>query len=88
MLNTKDVSGYLAPLRPVILGLHAVSIPGEKNTLSANDTAAAAQEAGLAAQEAIDVEAALRSILKAEPQARVLICGSLYLAGRILRDHS
>ncbi len=88
MLNTKDVSGYLAPLRPVILGLHAVSIPGEKNTLSANDTAAAAQEAGLAAQEASDVEAALRSILKAEPQARVLICGSLYLAGRILRDHS
>lgn len=42
MLNTKDVSGYLRPLAEKALSLTAVSIPGEANTLSADETARAA----------------------------------------------
>ena len=42
MLNTKDIAGYLAPVVPHIKALHAVSIPGEANTLPAETTAAAA----------------------------------------------
>ena len=87
MLNTKDVSGYLRPLAAQAESLIAVSIPGEANTLSAKDTAAAATHVGLAAREAESVQAALASILKAEPTARVLICGSLYLAGNILQEN-
>lgn len=87
MLNTKDVSGYLRPLAAQAQSLIAVSIPGEANTLSAEETAAAATQVGLAASEAESVQAALASILKAEPAARVLICGSLYLAGNILREN-
>ncbi|MEM1004663.1 MAG: folylpolyglutamate synthase/dihydrofolate synthase family protein, partial [Pseudomonadota bacterium] len=34
MLNTKDVTGYLAPLAQQVLSLTAVSIPGEAATLS------------------------------------------------------
>ena len=68
--------------------LHGVPIPGEKNTLSAEDTVAAARDARLSAHAAGDVDAALETILSGVPHARVLICGSLYLAGRILQNHS
>jgi dihydrofolate synthase / folylpolyglutamate synthase len=85
MLNTKDVRGYLAPLSRVADGLVAVSIPGEANTLPASDTAKASADVGLDAQIAEDATAALELILKTIPHARVLICGSLYLAGSVLR---
>ncbi|MEP3785114.1 folylpolyglutamate synthase/dihydrofolate synthase family protein [Ascidiaceihabitans sp.] len=87
MLNTKDVSGYLAPLADHAEHLTAVSIPGEANTLSAADTAKAAQGVGMQAQTAEDVAGALTQILATAPDARVLICGSLYLAGAILREN-
>ncbi|KPA21064.1 Bifunctional protein FolC [Shimia sp. SK013] len=87
MLNTKDVGGYMAPLAAQAEALHAVSIPGEAATLSAAETAAAARAAGLAAQEADSVEAALAAIVAQNPNARVLICGSLYLAGHVLRSN-
>jgi dihydrofolate synthase/folylpolyglutamate synthase len=87
MLNTKDVTGYMAPLAGVAQSLHAVSIPGQAATLTASDTAAAARAAGLAAQEADSVAAALASLTAQTPDARILICGSLYLAGEILKEN-
>ena len=87
MLNTKDIGGYLTPIAPHIEKLIAVSIPGEMNTLPAADTAAAARDAGMQAEMAEDVLAATRNIVKITPNARILICGSLYLAGNILRNH-
>lgn len=87
MLNTKDVTGYLRPLARHADSLHAVSIPGEKATLPAATTAEAARTVGMTAYEAEDVSAALRSIVAHTPKARVLICGSLYLAGNILRHN-
>ena len=85
MLNTKDVRGYMAPLAHVAQSLTAVSIPGETATLSAQETAQAARDVGLTAYEAGSVETALSEIASKDPHARVLICGSLYLAGDILR---
>ncbi len=87
MLNTKDVRGYMAPLAGQVQQLHAVSIPGEKNTLPAEMTRDAAQAVGIEAVTAPDVAAALAAITAQNPQARVLICGSLYLAGAILREN-
>jgi dihydrofolate synthase/folylpolyglutamate synthase len=87
MLNTKDVSGYLRPLATQAASLTGVSIPDEVNTLSAEDTAEAAKNVGLAASTAPSVQAALDAILVKSPEARVLICGSLYLAGNILREN-
>ena len=87
MLNTKDISGYLAPLAQQAKTLTAVSIPGEANTLPAVETAAAAQGVGLISSVADSVSEALASIVKDDPHARVLICGSLYLAGNILREN-
>ncbi|AXC48581.1 bifunctional folylpolyglutamate synthase/dihydrofolate synthase [Paracoccus suum] len=85
MLNTKDVTGYMRPLAAVAKSLTAVAIPGEPNTLPAEATAAAAAEVGLSARIAADVAEAVSSLAQAHPGARLLICGSLYLAGRVLR---
>ncbi|UWQ49433.1 bifunctional folylpolyglutamate synthase/dihydrofolate synthase [Leisingera caerulea] len=87
MLNTKDVSGYMAPLAPHAASLTAISIPDEINTLSAEDTEAAARSVGIKAGTAQSTMAALKAITAEDPQARVLICGSLYLAGHILREN-
>lgn len=88
MLNTKDVTGYMRPLAAVAETLTAVSIPNETNTLPANTTRDAARAVGIAATAAESVMAALQAIVMKEPQARVLICGSLYLAGTILRENA
>ena len=87
MLNTKDVTGYMQPLAPQTKALYAVAIPGEPNTLPAETTRAAAHAAGIPAETAASVAEALASITAQNPQARVLICGSLYLAGTVLRDN-
>lgn len=88
MLNTKDIAGYLSPMTAHVEKLVAVSIPGELNTLPAEDTAAAAQQAGILSETAVDVITAAGDIAKTDPDARILICGSLYLAGNILRSHA
>lgn len=87
MLRTKDVAGFLRPLAPLVAGLQAVSIPGETATLPAEQTQAAAEAAGIVAALASSVEAALAAVAARDPAARVLICGSLYLAGAVLREN-
>ncbi len=87
MLNTKDVSGYLAPLAAVSESLHAVSIPGEAATLSGEETAKAATSVGLTSATAESAAEAVKAIRSEHPDARILICGSLYLAGHILREN-
>jgi dihydrofolate synthase / folylpolyglutamate synthase len=87
MLNTKDIAGYLRPLAQHADSLYAVSIPGEANTLPAEVTRNAALTAGITADIAPSVAAAVAIIAKATPHARVLICGSLYLAGNVLREN-
>lgn len=87
MLNTKDVTGYMRPLASAVTRLHAVSIPGEKNTLPAEVTRDAALSVGIDAVAAVSVGDALAAIAADTPDARVLICGSLYLAGAILREN-
>jgi dihydrofolate synthase/folylpolyglutamate synthase len=87
MLNTKDVAGYMRPLGPFVTRLHAVSIPGEANTLPADTTRDAARATGLDATSATSVAEAVKTIAAATPAARILICGSLYLAGAILREN-
>ncbi|UWR22294.1 folylpolyglutamate synthase/dihydrofolate synthase family protein [Sulfitobacter sp. S190] len=88
MLNTKDTAGYLSPLATQVEGLFAVSIPGEAATLEASETAKMAAGVGMDAHVSNTVSNALGAILSINPDARVLICGSLYLAGNILRENA
>ena len=78
----------MRPLAGHVTQLHAVSIPGEKNTLPAEVTRDAALSVGIPAEAAPSVAGALAEIAAKSPEARVLICGSLYLAGAILRENS
>jgi len=87
MLNTKDIAGYLRPMAAVAQSLTAVSIPGEANTIAAEDTARHARAVGLPAQTAASVRDAIITLTASHPQARILICGSLYLAGHVLREN-
>lgn len=86
MLNSKDPKGFLQHFLGIAESVTAVSIPGEPNTLSAAETAKAARAAGLNVTVAEDVRSAMADVSKNAPDARVLICGSLYLAGAVLRD--
>ena len=88
MLRTKDARGYLRHLAPHLSELFAVSIPGSEATLSAEETQGAASEVGITSQAAASVASALSAIAQQAPGARILICGSLYLAGEVLRQNS
>ncbi|MTH78991.1 bifunctional folylpolyglutamate synthase/dihydrofolate synthase [Paracoccus aestuariivivens] len=87
MLNTKDVEGYMRPLASQIRSMIAVPIPGAEATLPAEETESAAIRVGIAATTATDTLDAVRRIALEEPGARILICGSLYLAGDVLRQN-
>ena len=87
MLNTKDIGGYLRPLGTIAKSLTALSIPGEMNTLPAEVTAEEARKAGFEATTAASVDDAITAITAKNPKARILICGSLYLAGHVLREN-
>ena len=90
MLSTKSPETFLAPLVPHVRRLRAVGIPGEKLALPPAPIAAAARAVGIAdAAPADDVGAALRALvgLGAGAPGRVLICGTLYLAGLVLAEN-
>ena len=86
MMGLKDAAGFLAPFRGLAKDMVAVPIPGANEAPHAPETLAeAARSVGLKADVARDVEAALRAIEAAHPgPKRILICGSLYLAGQVL----
>jgi dihydrofolate synthase/folylpolyglutamate synthase len=87
MLNTKGAQGFLRPLAPRAETLRAVEIPGEPASLSAEEAAREATQAGFRAQASESVAAALRTIAKDRTPGRILICGSLYLAGQVLAEN-
>ncbi len=88
MLNTKEIGGFMAPLANIAESLTAVSIPGEAATLSAEETANAAEAVGLRSDTATTVAEAITTISNETPAARILICGSLYLAGDVIRANT
>jgi len=86
--DRRDPVAFLAPLAPHVAALRAVAIPGEESSLSADAACRAAREAGIPAAAAESVGAALEEIAALEPAGgRVLICGSLYLAGAVLAQN-
>jgi len=88
MLDTKVAAGYLEALAPHVHALKAVRIPGEAASLSAETAARYATEAGMEAAPAEDVMQALKAhVAAAGEPGRILICGSLYLAGHVLREN-
>jgi dihydrofolate synthase / folylpolyglutamate synthase len=86
MLDSHDADAFLRPLAPHVTALHALTVPGEAHALSAADAAAAAERVGIRATARSDLMDALAHAARASPPGRMLICGSLYLAGHVLRE--
>jgi len=88
MLNSRKPADFLTPLVSDATSLRAVTIPSEVNALPAETLASAAGDAGFNATAVSDVEQAVRDIVvEATGPTRILICGSLYLAGTVLAEN-
>jgi dihydrofolate synthase/folylpolyglutamate synthase len=86
MLKNKDALGFLAPFASKIETLTAVPIAGhEHHTPSELCDLARSTLQITNAQAAGDIVAALELMTGQQEPAQVLICGSLYLAGEVLR---
>jgi dihydrofolate synthase/folylpolyglutamate synthase len=86
MMGNKDAARFLEPFRGLARRIVTVPIPGGPEAAFApQDLAALAASLGFEARPADGVEEALRSLQgPADPPQRILICGSLYLAGQVL----
>ncbi len=86
-LSTKDTSGFLAHFRGLAREVIAVPIAGEHATRAAGEVATIAREQELSATVATGVEAALEAVASRTwpVPPRILIAGSLYLAGEVLK---
>jgi dihydrofolate synthase/folylpolyglutamate synthase len=89
LLANKDAPGVLKPFANRALTLHAVPVPGHEHHAPAA-LVAAAKAAGISGVAAPDVAGALKWIGRHADRARppiVLVMGSLYLAGEVLREN-
>jgi dihydrofolate synthase/folylpolyglutamate synthase len=82
MKQAKDSAEFLRPLIPLAASLWAVSEPDQHNALPIEAIIAAS---GGVARPGPLVTDALRNLPRGNGPERVLICGSLYLAGEVLK---
>ncbi len=88
-LTTKDTAGFLAHFKGLAREAIAVPIEGEHSGRSAEEVAEIARAAGLLAEAAQSVGCALDRLAARDwPRPpRILIAGSLYLAGAVLEEN-
>ncbi|MDO8290563.1 MAG: folylpolyglutamate synthase/dihydrofolate synthase family protein [Parvibaculum sp.] len=90
MKETKDAGGFFAPFAGLAAHAEVIAIPDDPACLSPDALAAAAKSAGLNVTPAPSLDEAFKRILARTGQVspRILICGSLYLAGHVLKSHA
>jgi dihydrofolate synthase/folylpolyglutamate synthase len=88
MMETKDAHAFIAPFKGLVERVYTVPIPEEANAFSAEALAEIAASEGFDVTPASGVAHALMQSRAALGRpGRVLICGSLYLAGHVLKLH-
>jgi dihydrofolate synthase / folylpolyglutamate synthase len=89
MLASKDCAGFLSNFTGLARRMIAVPVPGAEKGLSAEAVADAARAIGLPATSRDNLDEALDAARKLDldPPPRILITGSLYLAGDVLREN-
>jgi dihydrofolate synthase/folylpolyglutamate synthase len=88
LLTSKAATDFLTPLAPHVASLTTIAIPGEENSFTAEALREVALGAGHAdVVAAPDLDTAVARLAAARPPERLLICGSLYLAGHVLRSN-
>jgi dihydrofolate synthase / folylpolyglutamate synthase len=86
MLASKDCLNFLKNFVGLARCVLGVPIPHQENTMAAETIVETARAIGFPAQASADVQAALAAIKQFDlhPAPRILITGSLYLAGQVL----
>ena len=86
MMANKDPGAFLANFAGLTRHIIAVQIPDRDNAMSPDRLADAARQLGMRVETAVGIEAALSSLARLvyEVAPRILITGSLYLAGHVL----
>jgi dihydrofolate synthase / folylpolyglutamate synthase len=86
MMANKDAGGFLANFAGLTRHIIAVEIPDRAGAMPLDLLADAARQSGMRVETAASVEAALAALtrLAYEVPPRILITGSLYLAGHVL----
>ena len=88
LLNTKSPVEFLAPLLQYSKSLTAIEILDSDSSFSANEILEVAKKIGFQAKTAKSISTAIRKIITEEKlPSMILICGSLYLAGNILKEN-
>jgi dihydrofolate synthase / folylpolyglutamate synthase len=89
MINTKDQTGYFRAFAGMARHVFTVPVTESDAGVPNDELAVRASEAGLSAEPVASVENALMLLRDSwdhkETAPRILICGSLYLAGEVLR---
>ena len=86
MINTKDPKSYIAQFKN-IKEIKTITIPNEESAISATTLSIDLQKIGIKVSSADNLDEAIQSISSDHPCARILICGSLYLAGQVLKNN-
>jgi dihydrofolate synthase / folylpolyglutamate synthase len=86
MMANKDPGAFLANFAGLTRHIIAVQIPDRDNPMPPDRLADAARQLGMRVETAVGIEAALSSLARLvyEEAPRILITGSLYLAGHVL----
>ncbi|WP_273753930.1 folylpolyglutamate synthase/dihydrofolate synthase family protein [Bartonella sp. MM73XJBT.G] len=87
MINTKDAVGYFRPLAGLVEKVYTIPLINNNASICPINLAESAQKAGIFASPQAHLQDALHKIKGEYQEAIVLIGGSLYLAGDILRDN-
>jgi dihydrofolate synthase/folylpolyglutamate synthase len=89
MLASKDCEGFLSNFTGLARRMIAVPVAHVEKSLSAEAVADAARAIGLPATSRDNLSEALEVVRKLDldPPPRILITGSLYLAGEVLREN-
>ena len=88
MLNSKDPEAFISNFKGVAEKVITIAIPDEINTFAAGELANIADRVGLSATSAASLAKALEQATLTQPAPRIVICGSLYLAGHVLAAHN
>lgn len=84
MLNTKDAQQFFRPLAAIADHVITLAIPDEANAIPAEQLAQTVRALGTEVSLAENILSAVQLASHLQPAARILICGSLYLAGHVL----
>jgi len=83
MINTKDPISYLSKFDKID-ALTVITIPNEESAIDSNELYAGLKKYYKNINRADSIQEALANLNNNYQDARILICGSLYLAGKVL----